>query len=175
MAADHVPFGGDQHEHPGGDVRRPAVILARRVDQLGPQPRLVRGQLRAGRAAPRGERPQHAVAKVPQPPRGITVPDPAFREIPFQLPSDPLRNVIGAGPLHHGQQRSRNHEDRAAHAEHPDEPALGVQLLIDRLGGGGRDAGARRQVNGHRIGRVQRDHGVRGGADGRGGDGQPVP
>jgi hypothetical protein len=170
-----VPFGREQHQHPRRAVHGAAVALVRHVDKLRPQPRLVRGQLRAGRAAPRGERPQDALAGLPQPPGRVRAAHAPLRQVPFQVPPHPSRDVVRAGPLHDGEQRDRHHEDRAPHAEHPGDPALRVQRLVHRLDRGGRNAGPRGQVHGHRVGGVQRDHGLGGGGDRRGRSAELVP
>ena len=101
MPPDQVPLGAEEHEHPRGDIRRSAVALVQRVGQLRPQPRLVLGQLRPGRAAaPRVQGRQHARAELPEPPGWVAVAHPADPQVLLQLPTEPLGDVIRARRLH---------------------------------------------------------------------------
>jgi hypothetical protein len=157
-------LGRQQGEQPGGDVHRAAVALVLGVGDLRSQPRLVGGELRAGRGAAGGQRTHRGLARLFEPDRPVGGDARRLDDL-AKLAPHALGDLVRARGLDHRHQLGRYDEHRPAHAEHPDHRALLVQRLLDCRFVDVTGPGPGGQVHRRRVGAVQANQVRRHGRD----------
>ncbi len=155
-AAHDVPLGGQQGEHPVGDVHRAAVTLVGGVPDLLPEPRLIPGEFRTGRGTARGQRPHRRLAHLLEPALRIFG-DAGLPQLLGKPALHPHGDLVRAGGLDYRYQIGRHDEHRAPHAEHPHQRAFLVQGVLDGRFVDFPGAGPGGQVDRRRVGAVQAD------------------